>query len=112
MSENENLEFFAPDEGTNLWIDGMVITKDCRNLDLAHKWIDYMLTEESATANTVEIGYSSPVESVYNEISQTEYDGISAYVPRLDNEKDEFFRYQPPEIKQYCAELWIKVKAE
>ena len=112
MSENENLEFFAPDQGTNLWIDGMVITKDCRNSDLAHKWIDFMLSEESATANTVEIGYSSPVESVYNEISQTEYEGISAYVPRLDNEKDEFFRYQPPEIKQYCAELWIKVKAE
>ncbi|MBO5452968.1 MAG: extracellular solute-binding protein [Clostridia bacterium] len=112
MSENENLEFFAPDAGTNMWIDGMVITKDCTNTDLAHKWIDFMLEEESARANTVEIGYSSPVESVYNEISTTEYDGISAYVPRLDNENDEFFRYQPLEIKQYCAELWIKVKAK
>jgi len=111
MSENENLEFFMPDAGTNLWMDGMVITRECKNPDLAHKWIDFMLEKESAEANTIEIGYSSPVASVFEETSQTEYAGISAYVPRQDNENDEFFRYQPSEIKQYCAELWIKVKA-
>ena len=112
MSENENMEFFAPEEGTNLWIDGMVITNECTNTDLAHKYIDFMLDPENASANTDAVGYSSPVESVYNEMSATVYEGNSAYVPRQDNELDEYFRYQEPEIKKYCAELWTKVKSQ
>lgn len=112
MSENENMGFFAPDEGTNLWIDGMVITNACTNTDLAHKYINFMLAPENAGANTDAVGYSSPVESVYNEMSVTVYEGNAAYVPRQDNELDEYFRYQEPEIKKYCAELWTKVKSQ
>ncbi|MBQ7096543.1 MAG: extracellular solute-binding protein [Clostridia bacterium] len=112
MSENENMRFYAPECGTNLWIDGMVITKDCKNTALAHDWIDFMLEDENAAVNTEMVGYSSPVEAVYTEISQTVYEGNEAYVPRQDNPKDEYFRYQDPEIKKYSAELWTKVKTQ
>jgi len=112
MSENENLDFFVPEEGSNIWIDGMVITKDCANTDLAYKWIDFMLENETAAANTEMVGYSSPVEDVYTEISETVYEGNSAYVPRQDNPNDEFFRYQDPEVKKYCAELWTKLLSQ
>ena len=37
MSENENLDYFQPEQGTNIWYDAMVITKDCENTDLAHE---------------------------------------------------------------------------
>ena len=36
MSENEDLEYSAPEEGTNIWQDAMVITKDCTQTQLAH----------------------------------------------------------------------------
>ncbi len=112
MSENENMRFFAPEIGTNLWIDGMVIMKDSENTALAHDWIDFMLDEENATMNTEMVGYSSPVETVYTEVSETVYAGNEAYVPRMDNELDEYFRYQDPEVKKYSAELWTKVKSQ
>lgn len=112
MSENENLGFYTPQSGTNLWIDGMVITNECKNDDLAYKWIDFMLEPQNASLNSETVGYSSPVEEAYKEISMTVYADNEAYVPRQDNQNDEFFRYQEPEIKRYCAELWTKVKSQ
>ena len=112
MSENENLGFYAPEKGTNFWIDGMVIMEGSENKVLAHKWIDFMLDEENAYLNSETVGYSSPVKAAYEKLGQTVYDGIEAYIPRELNERDEYFRYQDPEVKRYSAELWTKVKSQ
>lgn len=112
MSENENMRYFEPEMGTNLWIDGMVIMKDSQNTDLAHKFIDFMTRPENALKNSEMVGYTSPIKSVFEELQATTYNGNDAYVPRQDAQKDEFFRYQEPETKKYCAELWTKVKSQ
>ncbi len=112
MTENPNMAYYEPTEGTNVWYDGMVITTDCQNTELAHKFINFILDEENALSNTQSVGYSSAVESAYNEMINTDYNGISAYIPRTGNPLDEGFRYQTQEIKDYFADLWTKVKAE
>lgn len=112
MSENENMKYFEPEVGTNLWIDGMVVMKDSQNAELAHKFIDFMISPENALKNSEMVGYTSPVESVFKELSETTYAGNEAYVPRQGFVKDEFFRYQDTETKKYCAELWTKVKSQ
>ena len=43
---------------------------------------------------------------------QGTYEGISSYIPDIDNPDNEIFRYQKPKIKQKYAELWTKIKAE
>lgn len=112
MSENEDLGYLAPEEGTNLWYDAMVLTKDCQNVELAHEFMDYMLQEDVALANTQYVGYSSPVLSVYEYMQEEDYAGIESYIPRVDYEYDEIFRYQETDIKKLFAELWTKVKAQ
>lgn len=111
MSENENLDYFAPEEGTNIWEDAMVITKDCTELELAHAYINFMLDADHAYANTQAVGYTSPVVEARDKAVKEDYAGNSAYLPRTDGENDEVFRYQEQEIKEYFAELWTKVKA-
>lgn len=111
MSENEDLDYFAPDEGTNIWQDAMVITDDCTQVELAHAYINFMLEADHAYANTQTVGYTSPVVEARTRASEEDYAGISAYLPRTDGENDEVFRYQEQEIKEYFAELWTKVKA-
>ncbi|MDO4744634.1 MAG: ABC transporter substrate-binding protein, partial [Clostridia bacterium] len=112
MSENENMGFYEPENGTNIWIDGMVMTKVCTNTDLAHKFIDFMLDPDNAYSNSEAVGYSSSVTNAFEEIRDNVYIGIDAYVPRQNYPKDEIFKYQEPEIKKYSAELWTKVKAQ
>lgn len=111
IDENDNLDFFEPEQGTNLWYDCMVITKYCDETELAHKFLNFMLEEENALPNDEEIGYSSAVQSVFETMRDENYEGIEAYVPRTGYEKDEVFRYQTSEIKSYCADLWTKIKA-
>lgn len=112
MTENPDLEYFEPKEGTNFWVDGMVVTKTSENKDLAYKFMDFMIKEENAKRNSEKVGYSSSVESVFVDMQKTVYKDISAYVPRTGYEKDESFSYQTPEIKKYSAELWTKIKSQ
>lgn len=112
MSENPDMEYFEPKEGTNFWVDGMVIQKGSTQVELAHKFIDFMIREDNAEKNSEKVGYSSAVENAFNSMKNGTYAGISAYTPRTEYEKDEDFGYQKPEIKQYSAELWTKVKSQ
>lgn len=111
ISENPNLDYFVPEQGTNRWYDAMVISKECQNDDLAYAFINYMLDEDNALANTEEVGYTSPVQSAYDIMRTTDYSGISAYEPD-DNKNNEVFRYQTPEVKSLFSDLWTKVKSK
>lgn len=113
MSENEDMEFFMPKEGSNIWTDAMVISKDAQNIEMAHEWINFLLDFDIAYANSLEVGYSSPVSDVYDEMSSDDgdYAGISAYTPRLGYEKDEEFIHNEP-LRKAISDLWIKVKAK
>ena len=112
QSENEDMSFWMPNEGTNLWYDAMVIPKNAQNPLLAHEFINYTLTYEAALSNSEYVGYTSPNEEVLLELSSDEgvYGAYEAYVPRDGYEKDEVFQDNPV-IKKTIAELWIKVKA-
>ena len=112
ISENPDLDYYTPKQGTNTWYDAMVITKDCNEVDLAHEFINFMLDDENALSNTEEVGYTSTVKSVFEEMKNGTYEGIDSYIPQIDNPKNEIFGYQKPKIKQKFAELWTKVKAK
>jgi len=111
MAENENMAYFEPEEGTNMWCDAMVMTKDCDDRDLAEAFMNYMISEEVAEANSIYVGYTSPVKSVAENLAETEFEGINAYVPGFDGPENEVFRYQDMKLKQLFADYWTKVKA-
>ena len=60
MSENENLDYVVPKEGSNLWFDNMVIPKTAKNIEAAHQFINFMLEPEVAAQNTEYVSYSTP----------------------------------------------------
>lgn len=109
MSENENMGFYMPETGTNLWSDAMVIPKNAENPELAHAFIDYVCTYEAAMDNSSFVGYTSPNEEVINELAEGDFAGINAYIPRADNDNDEVFQYDA-ETRTIIAELFSKVK--
>lgn len=111
MSENENLGFFEPEEGTNIWCDAMVIHEECQNYDLAYKFINFILEDENAYRNSQWVGYSSTNTYAYETMRDEDYAGINAYVPGIDNPNNEVFGYQTPEVKAIYSDLWTKAKA-
>lgn len=111
ISENENMDFYLPEEGTNIWYDAMVIPKNAEHVELAHAFMNFVNTYEYAYANSSYVGYTSPnleaKEELYAEGG--DYEGISSYIPRTDNDKDEEFFFNE-EIKKVIGNLWSKVK--
>lgn len=57
---NPDLAYVVPDEGSNIWVDGMVIPKAAKNVANAEKFIDFMCRPDIAQMNCNEIWYSSP----------------------------------------------------
>ena len=70
---NEDLEFFYPSEGTNLYVDAMCIPKTSQNKEIAERYIDFMLTEAPAVANAEYTYYASPNTAVRENEEYIEY---------------------------------------
>ena len=60
MAENESLGCFVPEEGTNRFIDAMVIPTCAKEKECAEMFINFMLEGSIGAANAEYIGYSSP----------------------------------------------------
>ena len=85
-----------PTDGMMQWL----YTKDCSEVQLAHEFIDFMISDKSALSNTEEVGYTSTVKSVFETMKEGDYAGISSYIPDTTNPNNEIFAYQQPKIKQ------------
>ena len=112
LDENEDMSFYMPSQGTNIWCDAMVIPQNAENPKLAHEFINYMLTYEAAFDNTETVGYTSPNAEVFEEMTSSEdlYADNAAYLPRSGYDKDEMFHDNQPLMRE-LSKLWIKVKA-
>ena len=112
LSENPDMSFWMPNEGTNLWSDAMVIPANAANPKLAHEFINYVLTYEASLGNSEYVGYASSNQEVLDELSGEGglFAENEAYLPRSGYEKDEVF-VDNQVLKKELAELWIKVKA-
>lgn len=112
LDENEDMSFYMPEQGTNIWCDAMVIPANAENPKLAHEFINYMLTYEAAFDNTETVGYTSPNAEVFEEMTTSEdlYAENAAYLPRSGYEKDEMF-HDNQVLMRELSRLWIKVKA-
>ena len=112
LDENEDMSFYMPSQGTNIWCDAMVIPQNAENPKLANEFINYMLTYEAAFDNTETVGYTSPNAEVFEEMTTSEdlYADNAAYLPRSGYEKDEMF-HDNQTLMRELSKLWIKVKA-
>lgn len=113
LSENDDMGYFTPNEGTNIWSDSMVIPKNAENPKLANEFINYILTYEPSYSNSSTVGYASSNAEVLAEMSEEggEYYENEAYLPRVGYEKDEIFSDNEV-LRTKLSELWDKVKAE
>ena len=111
MAENEDMGYYLPESGTNLWSDAMVIPANAKNPELAHEFINFVSDYEGAYDNSSFVGYTSANQEVMDTLygEGGEYEGIDAYMPRSGYPKDEVFEYNE-DTRKTVANLWSKVK--
>ena len=111
MAENENMGYYLPESGTNLWYDSMVIPANAKNVELAHEFINFVTSYDYAYDNSSYVGYTSPNQEVLDVLSGEggDYEGINAYLPRVGYPKDEVFVFND-DTRKVIGNLWSKVK--
>ena len=109
MQENENMGYYLPKEGTNVWVDAMCIPKNAQNVDLAYAFINYVAGYEAQMMNSTYVGYTAANKEVEDELASTDFEGINSYVPRTGYDLDETFEYNP-DSRKTIADYWSRVK--
>lgn len=126
-ADNEDLRFYYPKEGTNLFVDAMCIPKSSKNPEVAKEFINFMLSAEPAIANAIYIGYASPntvvtesaeyLEAI-SELTDDAYDILYSKSPEELNKSynDKFgttcYESFSPEIQDHVNTLWESLKTE
>lgn len=107
---NDNLAYDVPKEGTNVWVDGMVIPSAAKNPENAHALINFLSRPDIAVMNQEYIQYSTPSEPAI-EILGEEYLNNENLNPSQETiDKAEFFHDIPPEFMTIYNALWSQVK--
>lgn len=109
IRENPDLAYAVPKEGSNLWFDSMVVSKDAPNYDNAMKWINFMLDPENAALNSEYVGYSTPVLKAKELLPEEMRDDPVAYPDLSKLGHLEVFR-DPGDFVTVYDEIWQDIK--
>lgn len=107
---NPDLAYVVPKEGSNIWVDAMVIPKGAKNKENAETFIDFMCRPDIAQINCEEIWYSSPNVGAI-ELMGEEYTENSVMNPSEEVITScEYFNDIQDFIEIYNA-LWLEIKS-
>lgn len=109
MEENPDLDFYVPEEGTNLFVDAMCIPKNAKNVEGAQAFINFMCSTQAAAANAEYIGYSSPQRQVY-EMQPEEIRNSPIHYPSAEMlQNAETFLNLSEQTNQLYTKLWAEL---
>jgi spermidine/putrescine transport system substrate-binding protein len=74
IAENDKISFVVPKEGSDLWVDTMVIMAASNNKEAAHKFIDYVLSEDVGVWVASNILYKVPNAKAMDALDTGLYD--------------------------------------
>ncbi|MGD8111780.1 extracellular solute-binding protein [Vibrio sp. TRT 21S02] len=64
--EGASIDIIWPEKGTVFWMDSLAIPSGAKNVEAAHKMIDFLLRPENAAKIALEIGYPTPVKTAHD----------------------------------------------
>ena len=110
--ENEDLEFYFPEEGFNFFIDAMCIPTCCANKEGAEAYINFLCSPEICGENLDYLGYSAPEEAAKEFMDEEMSASEIAYPPEDVLQHGESFLYLDAETTHLMDSLWLEVKTE
>ncbi len=110
ITEAPNLKYVVPKEGSNIFIDAMVIPKNAENKENAEAFINFMLNVDNAAQNAA-IGYSTPVTGAKELLEDEMKNNEAAYPDLTKLSKLSTFRDPGEKVKVY-DDIWQTIIAE
>lgn len=110
LDENDELNYVVPKEGSNLWFDNMVIPKTAKNIEAAHKFINFMLEPDVAAQNAEYVGYATPNKDALQLLPE-EISGDERFYPSTDvTSRLEVYKNLGKKMLGHYNELFLEFK--
>ena len=110
--ENHDLEYVVPKEGSNVWIDGWVVTKESRHYKNAMKWIDFMNRADIAVQNFNLVTYTTPNLKAQKLIKDPLIRNSTVAFPDAETlSRCDSYSYLGKKTDALYNKLWKKVKS-
>lgn len=113
MTYSNELAYVVPDEGSNVWVDGMCVPKGAKNYENALKLIDFLCRPEIAKMNFEEIWYCTPNTGAIELIGEESPELLEDETLFPTDEivaRCEFFHDITKDIQMYNR-IWLAVKS-
>ena len=113
QSENPDLEYVIPKEGSNVWIDSWVIPKNAQNKENAEAFINFLCRPDIAKMNFDYITYSTPNTAARDLIEDDAIrNSTIAFPDASELERCETFNYLGTKFDSIYNELWREIKSK
>ena len=109
VEDNEDLAFFIPPEGTNLFTDAMCIPATSKKREAAEMFINFMCEPVISAANSDMIWYSTPISAAKPIMDEELASSEIAYPSEELLANTERYINLSDEAKQLMDELWISI---
>lgn len=109
MAEDENLGYSIPKEGSVVWCDSMCIPKDAPNKELAHKFINFILTAKIGAQLSNYTMFATPNAASLPMIDEATLKNPSVYPDEETMKKLEFIK-DAGSNTALLGEVWKMVK--
>lgn len=110
ISENPDLAYTVPAEGTNRFVDCICIMKDAPNKEAAEKYINFLCRQDIAERNREFTAYSTPQQQVYDALPDEIRNDPIAYPDDSSISKTEVYTNLPQETLELYNSLWNDLK--
>ena len=109
---NDDLDYVVPKEGSNVWVDSWAVTKDCKNMENAEKFLNYLLRVDISKISFEYNHYGTPNKKLA-EILPAKYTKDPALFPPSDVlDNCEIFRSLDRGTQDYYSKLWKEIKLD
>ena len=113
QSENPDLEYVIPKEGSNMWIDSWVIPKNAQNKENAEAFINFLCRPDIAKMNFDYITYSTPNTEARELIEDDAIrNSTIAFPDSSELDRCETYNYLGTKFDNIYNELWREIKSK
>lgn len=109
---DENITYVVPDEGTNIWIDYLVVSKTSKRKKLAMDFLNFLNEPENASRLAQFVHYASPNRAAEKLLPKDFLKDSIIYPDQALIDKSEFYRELPPRTQKRYNSIMTHIVGE
>lgn len=109
IAHNPDLDYVVPKEGSNVWVDNMVILKSSEKKEAAHRFINFLCQPDVAAQNSQYIGYYTPNDEAMKLMPQEYLDNPAYLITEDQLSRCEYYVDLGADLELMYDE-WMRVK--